>query len=293
MLICMTLPLSPAMAQGLNVQINFENDVFYDRDYHYSNGMQIRFIAPEKYEFALGQHIYTPKKKKAEELQKDDRPYAGYLHASLAGRRLQQGRLDTLELSLGVIGPASLAESTQNGFHKFLDVRKAKGWDNQIENEPTAMLTLARVWRLNHAATEKGGLGWDILPRLAFSLGTPYTQAATSFEARLGWNLPDDYSSTVMRPGSGVFVPGNKNFSFFLFSRVEARALAWNSFLDGNIWRDSHSVDKFPCVVELSAGALAAYKDLRLAYTHNYRSKEFHGQKKAQIYGSVMVGYVF
>lgn len=172
-------------------------------------------------------------------------------------------------------------------------MKEAKGWKHQLEDEPALMLTLARVWRLN-ADNAGNGWNWDALPRIAASLGNPFTQASASVQARFGWNLPDDFGSTYMRPGSGVFMPdGEGKFSVYVFAGIEGRALAWNSFLDGNIWRDSHSVNKKHGVAELSAGLVMAYKDWRIAYTHIYRSKEFDGQNKAQNYGSVMVGYAF
>jgi hypothetical protein len=40
------------------------------------------------------------------------------------------------EIDLGVVGPLSLAEYTQNGFHDLIGVRHAKGWDHQLGDEP-------------------------------------------------------------------------------------------------------------------------------------------------------------
>ncbi len=56
-------------------------------------------------------------------------------------------RLDTLQLDLGVIGPAAGGEFVQNNFHNLIGVDPAYGWGNQLHNEPTVGLTFERRWR--------------------------------------------------------------------------------------------------------------------------------------------------
>ena len=46
-------------------------------------------------------------------------------------------RLDTLQVDLGVIGPAAGGEFVQNNFHRLIGVARANGWANQLHNEPT------------------------------------------------------------------------------------------------------------------------------------------------------------
>lgn len=298
LILCLALPSAPAPAAesggGLTVQFNIENDSPYETDYHYTNGFQLRFITPGLNEFALGQHMYTPEYKLSPFLQEDDRPYAAYLYGALASHWQRERRQDTLELAFGAVGPCALGEQVQNGVHKVLDTNKSEGWEHQLENEPMLMLSLATVWRLNVASGGDGGLGLDFLPRLSASLGTPYTRAGAGFELRLGWNLPADFASSHMLPGSGVHVAdAEADIGIYIFGGVEAQAVAWNTFLDGNIWRDSHSVDKYPLVADVTGGIAVICYDFRLSYTHVYRSKEFHGRKSWQNFGSLMVAYVF
>ncbi len=295
LLLCLTVcwPCAAYGENGFTVQMNFENDVQFDTDCDYSNGVQLRFISEALNEFSIGQNIYTPKNKKAKELQEDDRPYAGYLYGALDLRRINPSSLDTLEFSLGVVGPAAFGEQAQNGFHKVINANRADGWDNQLENEPLFMLTLARVWSLNPQASVNGGMGWDLLPRVSASLGTPYTQATVSVEAHVGWNLPADFCSTVIRPGPGVLVSDAEGFDVYFLLALEGRAVAWNTFLDGNAWRDSHSVDKYPFVGEFRAGIAASYKKLRLSYVYIHNTKEFHGQEDEHDYGSITASWVF
>ena len=61
--------------------------------------------------------------------------------------------------------------------------------------------------------------------------------------------------------------------------------MAYNSFLDGNLWKDSPSVDKFPFVAELSAGLGLNIYNARLTYTYVHRSNEFYFRKLAVVVG--------
>lgn len=325
---------------GPTVHIYFENDLFYNEDRDYTNAVQLRVISPDLRSLAengflpecigdalgsvpfpgyrgatmfnisagFGQHIYTPKDTGSRELQDDDRPYAGYAYGLLALHAKRYNRLDTIELAAGIIGPSSLAEQTQNEVHRIRDIDTAKGWKHQLRDEPAAMLTWSRVWRLN-AETEPGGWGWDVLPQINVSAGTPYTRAGLGSELRFGWNLPPDYGTSTIRPGSGISrpmeegVPGadshyhSDNFldhcSIYAFVGADGYAVAWNSFLDGNIWKDSHSVDKLPLTGELSGGLAVLIDNFQITYTHVYRAKEYHGQRKGHNFGSITVGYSF
>ena len=76
-------------------------------------------------------------------------------------------RLDTLQLDLGVIGPAAGGEFVQNNFHRLIGVAPANGWANQLHNEPTLGLTFERRWRTGRGVVlEDPKLEYDIVPRI-------------------------------------------------------------------------------------------------------------------------------
>ena len=311
---------------GPTMLIYFENDLFYDEDRYYTNAVQVRVISREmdsltesilpdglaglleraplpgnrdvaKYNLSggFGQQIYTPADTDIKYLQKDDRPYAGYLYGFIGLHTKQENRLDNWELALGMIGPSALAEQSQNEVHRIGGIDRAKGWDNQLKDEPTLQLTWSRIWRLND--TNMGGLDWDVLPRVGASLGTPITAAGLGGEVRWGWNLPQDFGTSTIRPGSGFGVPEAQmlanGFSLYLFAGLDGSAVGYNSFLDGNLWKSSHDVDKFPLVGEVNGGIAMRIHRFQVSYTHVFRTKEFHGQEKYQNYGSITVGYTF
>lgn len=312
-----------------------ENDLFYHTDRYNTSSQQLRLIGPNldtmddndlgprrlnsfyralpypgnanavQYNISLGigQQIYTPEDTKVKHLQEDDRPYAGYLYGLLALHAKRRQRLDTLELAAGVIGPSSLAKQLQTEVHGISGANKAKGWKHQLKDEPAVMLTWSRSWRLNHDPSG-ACFDWDLLPRVAVSLGTPFTQAGAGTELRLGWNLPADYGTSFIRPGAGIYAPDEENdqpsgdgfwenTSIYIFAGAEGRGVLHNTFLDGNTWKNSHSVDKRPFVGEFSLGLALLIYDFRLVYAHVYRTDEFYGQNDGQSFGSILAGYTF
>lgn len=324
---------------GPTLLIYFENDLFYNEDRYYTNAVQARLISPDlrtlaeygylpqgvsallgrvpypgsrdaaQYNVSLGfgQQIYTPKNTQAKKLLQKDRPYAGYLYGLLGLHAKRENRLDTLELAAGVIGPSALAKQSQNEVHRIRSIDTAKGWEHQLKDEPALMLTWSRAWRVNDGVPA-GGWGWDVLPRVEVSAGTPYTRAGLGGEIRLGWNMPPDFGSAGIRPGSGIMrpveeeVPDSRQVrrdsfadrvSMYVFAGAVVHAVAYNSFLDGNLWKNSHDVDRFPLAGDLNWGVSLNIYDYQITYTHVIRAKEFHNQEKGQNFGSITLGYRF
>src|SRR6478672_9374355 len=118
-------------------------------------------------------------------------------------------RLDTLQLDLGLVGPAAGGEFVQNNFHRLIGVATANGWANQLNNEPTIGLTFERRWRTDHAVVfEDPKLEYDIVPRLGFALGNAATYASAGGTLRIGKDLQDDFGPTRARPA----LPGSEAF---------------------------------------------------------------------------------
>lgn len=323
------------MRESWTLLAYFENDLFYNTDRYYTNAVQMRLISPDLRTFSdndvlpgsfggvldavpfpgsteaaqynlsigFGQQIYTPRDTDAYSLQRKDRPYAGYLYGSLALHAKRDDRLDTLELAAGIVGPSALGEQAQNEVHRFRGFDTAKGWDNQLKDEPVAMLTWSRIWRLN-AGNIGRQWGWDALPRISVSAGTPFTQASLGGEVRFGWNLPPDFGSATIQPGSGIMAPAGKEeesvpetfwnrLGVYVFAGVEGTGVLHNLFLDGNTWKSSHDVDKYPCVGKFVWGVSCSYGDFTVTYAHVLRTREFYGQDKEQNFGSITVGYSF
>jgi len=94
----------------------------------------------ERHGFEIGQAIFTPEDIEATALIEDDRPYASWLYLNTGighvyRDRGDRDRLNMLLLTIGIVGPSSLGEETQEAVHSVFDNTDPQGWDNQLEDE--------------------------------------------------------------------------------------------------------------------------------------------------------------
>jgi len=225
----------------------------------------------------------------------DDRPYAGwsYLGFGLVGNQGTR-RYDKIELEVGIVGPWSGAENVQNFWHSLFGLQIPNGWDNQLSNELGVVLYYEQTRRFDKRITPLG-LEFDIIPNFGGCLGNVFTYGSAGITARLGRDLSKDFGPPRIRPS----LPGSSYFryreglNYYLFAGVSGRAVLRNIFLDGNTFSRSHSVDKEYFIGDLQAGLTIYYGRFRLSYTQIYRTKEFRGQDKGDIFGSLNLSYRF
>ena len=310
----------------------FENDLFADTDQNYTNGVKLTWISPDltryaeskqlpewglkivrclpfinepgfqrNVSFSLGQNMYTPQDISRSDLIKDDRPYGGWLYLGAAFHSKNDRRLDSMEIQVGMVGPASLAEESQTFVHRLRDIPVAEGWDNQIENEPGMAVVYERKWRAM-VLGNPGGMGFDAIPHLGATLGNVYTYANAGIELRFGWNLPIDFGTSLIRPAGDTSAPagtgdlrisGRREFGVHLFGALNGRAVLRDIFLDGNTFRDSHSVDKKPFVGEAVAGVSVICWRFKLSYAQVFQTKSFDIQRNSHSFGSIALSFSY
>jgi lipid A 3-O-deacylase len=295
----------------------FENDVFAGTDQGYTNGIRFAWLSSEervpdwaryagnailpfgkdgnkRVSIALGQSMYAPTDLSSAVIAQDDRPYAGWLYGSVGIVSDSDDALDNAVLTVGVIGPSSLAEQTQKAVHRVTDSPDPHGWGNQLKTEPTIGLSYERKWRALIEA-EPFGLASDVIPHMGATIGNVNTSANIGGTLRVGFDLPADYGPPRIRPslpGSDFFVP-TKALGGYLFGTVEGRAVARDIFLDGNTFKDSHSVDKENFVGSLQFGAAMTLGEARLSYTHVMMTREFETQTETPQFGALTLSYRF
>lgn len=245
----------------------------------------------------LGQNIYTPTDITVSTLQPQDRPYAGLLCASLLlqKRGTTDGGtplLDNWRMDLGVIGQPSQAEEAQNTVHRVRNLGTANGWSHQLKTEPALALRFQRTWRWAQGG-EPEGWGWDFLPAAALSVGNIGSYAAFGGQVRAGWRLPGDFGVQIIdstgAPSMGRTRGADTRRGIFAFAGGEGRAVAYNAFLDGNLWRASHHVSKFPLVADTKFGVVYSGRRFDVSLAQIIRSKEFVGQQEIDAYGALSV----
>jgi hypothetical protein len=299
------------------ISVVLENDVFAGFDDDYTNGIQVSYLArPDllprwmheaaemfplfpkgatvRTTFALGQAMYTPSDITLRNPPQDDRPYAGWLYGAV-GLIAENGReLDQLQLQLGVVGPASLADRTQTEWHDIIGSDTPRGWSTQLKNEPAAVLTYQRSWRA-FVAGEAFGFSFDATPHVGGALGNVFTYLNAGATLRVGVNLPNDYGPPRIQPslpGNGFFQP-RADLGIYLFAGLDGRAMARNIFLDGNTFADSRDVDKHLLVGDAQVGVAVTWRNVRLAYTHVLRTEEFEGQGGEDAFGALSLSMQF
>lgn len=241
--------------------------------------------------FSFGQNLYTPKNIKINQLQKNDRPYAAWLYGSVGLATVTKNHIDEMEFTLGIIGPQALGKQTQTFIHKNISNSPIpQGWKNQLKLEPGAILSWRRRWPASYASNV-GDYRIRIEPDISVSLGNIYTYAGSGaiitfspYNNRLQDTPP---RVRPAMPGTGFFDTNDNKFNWQIFAGINGRAMARNIFLDGNSFRDNHSVDKKTFVSDANAGITFGYDDYRISYTLNYRTREFDKQKNPSIFGAI------
>ncbi|MBX9946703.1 MAG: lipid A deacylase LpxR family protein [Reyranella sp.] len=253
---------------------------------------------------SLGQNLYTPADTFTSQPIYNDRPYAAWLYAGFALQytykrpdktgKDEPVRLDTLQIDVGVVGPAAGGEFVQNNFHTLIGVARANGWANQLHNEPTVGLTFERRWRTGRSLfIEDPKLEFDFIPRVGAAIGNVATYASVGGTARIGKELRDDFGPSRARPalpGSEAFI-GDGSFGWYLFAGIDVQAVARNIFLDGNTDGNSLSVGHRPFVGEAQVGIALLYGGARFTYTQVLRTPEFYQQDRFTQFGSVNVTF--
>ncbi|MDI6795836.1 MAG: lipid A deacylase LpxR family protein [Desulfatibacillaceae bacterium] len=311
----------------------FENDVFEGTDRQYTNGVKLTLISPDLSGYAddpripkwshsiverlpfvgrpdtiknislsIGQNIYTPETISVAELMPDDRPYAGVTYAGIGFSCKDTSRMDTLEVTLGIVGPDSYAEQIQKTIHEWVGSPRPLGWHNQLKNEPVLNLYYERKWRFKQLATGRGW-GADFIPHLGGAAGNAYTGLNLGGQVRFGWRLPNDFGTFVIRSGSDTNAPLDENdprlyepfnrFGMHLFAGIDGRCVLRNILLDGNTFTDSHSVSKNPFVANFVLGAGIIIYRFKISYARVFQTEEFYSQKEEQSYGSITLSFSY
>lgn len=312
--------VAPAAAReppppGSELQLFVENDKWAHTDRYYTNGIKFGIGKPLKVletplaellrsldrdggedvhvGLFLGQNMYTPRDISIAAAQPNDRPWAAWLYLGGVAQRARGNLLNTLEIDVGVVGPAALGEQVQDGWHRLIGTGRPKGWDNQGPSEPAFMASFLHKRRYGI-----GGNGnADIVAHAGASLGTVMTNARAGALLRLGQGLTG-FGPDTIEPGGAMLqaTRARQGREWYLFAGIDHRAVARNIFLDGPAFHDGPSVERRDHVFDTSLGFSFRYNGLRFSWTRIRRSEEFRsaaGGGGVQRFDSLNLGYEF
>lgn len=235
----------------------------------------------QRISFDISQSIFTPHNTQLRFPDPHDRSYAGYLSLSAQLLHDTDNARSVLGLSVGVIGPSSLAQEVQNGFHNVIGDPSNKGWHSQLRDEPAFQLLAGRTYRL--PMSRFGAIETDALPAAFVGLGTVRDYAQAGFRLRLGQGLDSDFGPPRIQPGFGggdAYTP-TRPFAWYVFLGANGQAVAHDEFLEPATFRSYNPsrVTKRILVGEMEAGVAVMAYGIRFAYTQVWRTPEFSQQR--------------
>lgn len=326
---------SQASEEPWTFNLYFENDLFDDTDLNYTNGLRLSWVSQDLSTFAedhdqaypwinsinqwleplhpgsrdqsahrnlvvsAGQMMFTPEDRYRTTVDPNDRPYAGWLYGGLGYQMRRGDKLNTVEVNVGIVGPSSLAQQSQDFVHQTRNIEVFHGWDNQLDNEFGVQVIFERKNRYSlWSQSGRQGLAADLIPHWGGSIGNVASYLNVGAEFRLGYRLADDFGVSTIRPGAENITPGQgepyrRALQLYGFVAFDTRLVGNNIFLDGNTFESSHSVDKKLAVADVAVGIAVVYRRWRVSYSQVFRSKEFETQRKSQGYGSLSISYSY
>jgi len=301
-----------------------DNDLYVDgHDRHYTAGTHIAYAfargkaphflswlsrfspldqgpASREIQIGLGQVISTPEDLSRMTADPRDRPYSGWLYANLSATTRDTRREDEVGFSIGLIGPASLAEDAHELLHEVTGSIDPQGWDTQLDNEPALQVHFRRSWFVPVKPDDV--YEGDLIPRIQAVVGNVYTEIDLGLAWRFGSYVPA--IDKPMRGAAGIansaprFAARRDEIDWMFRADVIARAVAHNVFLDGSVFNDEDlTVDSRTFAWEASAGVQFTFGNfavpIALAFSYVWRAKEFDDQSGPNRFGSIEISTQF
>ncbi|MDB6079180.1 MAG: hypothetical protein JWO82_2927 [Akkermansiaceae bacterium] len=252
------------------------------------------------YGLSLTQLMYTPEDPLPYGQPLNQRRYAGWLALGFSLHVKDDKILNSTEFTIGMTGPNSFAENTQDFIHDIRDIQKFNGWKNQIPNELTADLSFVQKRRADFIKWNYGAFRVDGLTEWGGRLGTFRTSAHVGGFFRAGYNLPPDFSDPRLSDTAyshryfdtnDVYV---SNWSVYFLGGVTGRLVGYDATLDGPLFSDFKTGNtKEPLVGEIFAGAGIRYRDVEFSYVHTWQTEEYRQQVDGANFGSVAIRVKF
>jgi len=280
----------PHLHEAARYRFEFDNDAFVGSDNQFSSGWSFQYHSAtaedwhsletpadwlarfgehlpslqdadlvKRFSLSVGQIIQTPAMLSKRELIPNDVPYAAVIAAQATWLSYNDSEFHGFEVSAGVVGPAALGEPSQNLVHRAIGINEARGWSNQLGNEPVFNLNYMRKKKF-YRYRNPSGIEMDATLDGHAALGTLFTLAAVRVETRFGRNMPGGFSYSPDPIGHSMIyaasLPPAAPSDSSLYGSLSGSviAVAHNLLLDGNVFQSSHSIKKEPYLFLLRAG---------------------------------------
>ena len=266
------LPSEAISQKQLNLDV--DNDLYFDRDFYYSSGIFLTLMTPNAKndksslnKLKIGQLIYTPSMRYESDPNKYDYPYSGYLYIEYQKqKKLTNSSSYSFGGQIGITGDASLARGMQNLYHDLVLNLPHLKWESQMPQE----------LQLNFSASYFKGFNIkdniSITSELYSRLGTYQIMSGLEvglFIGDLSW----------FRFHDNFIINGDSKFSFFIGTKQEYFLHDYK--LEGSLFNDNAKL-----VMEsinfrniFLVGLKKNFKDLQILTSYNSMSKDTNNQR--------------
>lgn len=273
------------------LKVVFDNDIFNNTDYYYTNGVNIELVTPlanrsplagllvglrgsqiNLYGFSITQNIYTPTNPDIDEISIGDRPFSAFLTLGQfkESYNLQKNISIKSSINFGVIGPASMGGVVQSSIHNI----EPAGWDNQIKNS----LIIDYSIKLDKGIISTPHL--EINVTAGGNLGTVFNKIAGGLYFRAGSFIPV-FRGLATNTNRNLHSQTERNpFQYWFFLSTETNLVFYDATLQGGIFNTKNpytiqSSDINRIVTNVSVGFAVYYKKAGIELQNFYLSPEF------------------
>jgi hypothetical protein len=244
--------------------------------------------------WSLAQEMHTPDDITDPNPPMDDQPYAGVLYLDNVVYSRRERWAHAWQLRVGVVGPASQADHTQDRFHRTIGADQPMGWDTQLPNEPVLNLGYTGTYLL-----AQGDVGpsasWRVIPVAHAGLGNYFTGVGLGLYGEVGWNLVDSLGGTALRQGlntaSTVGVGPISGWSVSLSGGFSGYGVAHYLPLDGTVFHDSRSVGSKPFIGMATLGIAVRHRGLVFFLGRTHFTKTFETERKRPEFGTLSLSW--
>ncbi|MBI3511928.1 MAG: lipid A deacylase LpxR family protein [Bacteroidetes bacterium] len=301
---------APALLRSLNIR--YDNDVFVQTDYYYTQGSFIEMNFPflkknplskillkcsngndESFGILYGQQGFTPTSIHSDTILRGDRPFAGTLYLGLdrnSANTEKEIRMKS-EIDIGVLGPAAYGYESQKFIHQCTNNPEPHGWQYQVKNALMLNYSLIvqkelirrsqpyDVFKERRGREELIGYG-------SLHAGTVNDYAGIGILDRIGFM--NDYFDS---PGR------SQRVQCWIFTNAEARVVAYDGTLRGGFLNPGNAYvisadDLTRGVFQLGGGIGFAVKKIHLEFSDQFISPEFR-TGRSHGWGHVDLAFVF
>lgn len=285
--------------------LRFDNDIFIEKDYYYTNGASLGIIHPKLQHFfihktlpilgcyslnynslTINHEMFTPIDPEQTKIDFDDRPFCGTLFLEFGKISILKEKKLILKssLKLGVMGEISLASFFQSGIHNKVPT----GWDFQIRND----VIINGLISIQKGLLSRRNI--DFSGMFETSFGSYMTYLTASPKLKIG-TFASSYDVFYTARPNTIEKKSSKKIQYTFFFEPEIRYVIHNATLNGGFF-NKNSPHQFKTneikhlIFKGKAGITFFFEQHGISFCYIGTSPEF---KTGKYHGWGSINYIF